>query len=145
MRARRRVRRGGRENGNLSLSGDRHEPSYGDSPAYNRYFVNQLTELLSDYGEIAEVWFDGACGEGPEYDWQAYWFADANRTPLSPSVGPKSDGSATKKATPTKPNGASRRPIRRFTGVRPLRSGGLQSVRCLFVLGGFGMPAKRTA
>lgn len=57
---------------------DRHEPSYGDSPVYNRYFVNQLTELLSDYGEIAEVWFDGACGEGPngkrqEYDWPAYY------------------------------------------------------------------------
>ncbi|NLI00450.1 MAG: alpha-L-fucosidase [Chthonomonadales bacterium] len=57
---------------------DRHERSYGDSPAYNRHFVNQLTELLTEYGEVAEVWFDGACGEGPngkrqEYDWQAYY------------------------------------------------------------------------
>jgi alpha-L-fucosidase len=57
---------------------DRHEPSYGDSPAYNRFFRDQLTELLTDYGEIAEVWFDGACGEGPngrrqEYDWQGYY------------------------------------------------------------------------
>jgi alpha-L-fucosidase len=57
---------------------DRHERTYGDSPAYNRHFVNQLTELLTQYGEVAEVWFDGACGEGPngkrqEYDWPAYY------------------------------------------------------------------------
>ncbi len=57
---------------------DRHEKTYGDSPRYNEYYKNQLTELLSNYGPIAEVWFDGACGEGPngkrqEYDWQGYW------------------------------------------------------------------------
>lgn len=57
---------------------DRHEPTYGDSPAYNQYFLNQLTELLTEYGEIAEVWFDGACGEGAngkkqEYDFEAYY------------------------------------------------------------------------
>jgi alpha-L-fucosidase len=27
---------------------------------YNRYFMNQLYELLTEYGPIAEVWFDGA-------------------------------------------------------------------------------------
>lgn len=27
---------------------------------YNRYFLNQLYELLTEYGEIHEVWFDGA-------------------------------------------------------------------------------------
>jgi len=57
---------------------DRHEKTYGDSPRYNEYYKNQMTELLSSYGPIAEVWFDGACGEGPngkrqEYDWQGYW------------------------------------------------------------------------
>jgi alpha-L-fucosidase len=57
---------------------DRHEPTYGDSPAYNEHFRNQLRELLSGYGEITEVWFDGACGEGPngkrqEYDWPSYY------------------------------------------------------------------------
>ena len=57
---------------------DRHEPTYGDSPAYNEYFRGQLRELLTNYGEIAEVWFDGACGEGPngkrqEYDWDSYY------------------------------------------------------------------------
>ncbi|WP_028551519.1 alpha-L-fucosidase [Paenibacillus sp. UNC451MF] len=57
---------------------DRHEPSYGDSPAYNTYFMNQLRELLTNYGEIFCVWFDGACGEGKNgkvqlYDWDAYY------------------------------------------------------------------------
>ena len=57
---------------------DRNCPFYGDSPRYNEYFKNQLTELLTNYGEIAEVWFDGACGEGPngkkqEYDWASYY------------------------------------------------------------------------
>jgi alpha-L-fucosidase len=57
---------------------DRHEPRYGDSPAYNQFFMHQLTELLTGYGDVAEVWFDGACGEGPngkkqEYDWPAYY------------------------------------------------------------------------
>jgi alpha-L-fucosidase len=57
---------------------DRHEKTYGDSPAYNKYFKNQLKELLSNYGEITEVWFDGACGEGANgkkqvYDWPGYY------------------------------------------------------------------------
>ncbi len=59
---------------------DRHEPSYGDSPRYNAFFLAQLRELLTGYGPISEVWFDGACGEGPngkrqEYDWPAFWAA----------------------------------------------------------------------
>ncbi len=57
---------------------DRHEPSYGDSPRYNEHFKNQLRELLTNYGEISEVWFDGACAEGPNgkrqvYDWAGYY------------------------------------------------------------------------
>ncbi len=57
---------------------DRNHPSYGDSPVYNEYFKNQLRELLTDYGKVTEVWFDGACGEGPNgkkqvYDWQGYY------------------------------------------------------------------------
>lgn len=57
---------------------DRHEHTYGDSPRYNTYFKNQLRELLTNYGEIFSVWFDGACGEGPngkrqQYDWDSYY------------------------------------------------------------------------
>ena len=43
---------------------DMNHPDYG-TDAYNDYFVNQLTELLTQYGRVDEVWFDGACGEGP--------------------------------------------------------------------------------
>ena len=53
---------------------DRNAKCYGDSPAYNALFIAQLTELLTNYGQVDEVWFDGACAEGPngkrqEYDW----------------------------------------------------------------------------
>ena len=57
---------------------DRHESSYGDSPRYNDFYCAQLTELLTNYGELHEVWFDGACAEGPngrkqEYDWERFF------------------------------------------------------------------------
>jgi alpha-L-fucosidase len=55
---------------------DRHEPTYGDTEGYNRYYKNQLRELLTNYGEITEVWFDGAKGENArdmEYDWAGYY------------------------------------------------------------------------
>jgi alpha-L-fucosidase len=56
---------------------DRNSPVYGDSPRYNDFFCDQLTELLTRYGPIAEVWFDGANGEGPDgrkqmYDWPRF-------------------------------------------------------------------------
>ena len=56
---------------------DRNSPFYGDSPKYNEYYKNQLRELLTHYGKISMVWWDGACGEGPngkrqEYDWDGY-------------------------------------------------------------------------
>lgn len=56
---------------------DRNASCYGDSPKYNDMFVAQLTELLSNYGKMDEVWFDGACGEGPNgkkqvYDWARF-------------------------------------------------------------------------
>ena len=57
---------------------DRHEKTYGSGKAYDDYFCNQLTELLTNYGELYTVWFDGACGEGPNgkkqvYDWDRYY------------------------------------------------------------------------
>lgn len=52
---------------------DRHEPSYG-TLAYNDFFCHQLEELLTNYGDIFCVWFDGACGEGPKGKKQQYDF-----------------------------------------------------------------------
>ena len=57
---------------------DRNCPLYGQGKAYDDFFVEQLTELLTGYGEIFSVWFDGACGEGPNgkkqyYDWERYY------------------------------------------------------------------------
>lgn len=40
---------------------DRNHPDFG-RPEYITYFRKQLTELLSNYGPIFEVWFDGAHG-----------------------------------------------------------------------------------
>ncbi len=56
---------------------DMASPMYG-TDAYNEFFKNQLEELLTGYGEITEVWFDGANGEGANgkyqvYDWGGYY------------------------------------------------------------------------
>ncbi|HVB03126.1 MAG TPA: alpha-L-fucosidase [Chitinophagaceae bacterium] len=52
---------------------DRNNPAYG-TPAYNQVFAGMLREVLTHYGPVFEVWFDGANGEGPNgkkqvYDW----------------------------------------------------------------------------
>ncbi len=52
---------------------DRNSEYYG-TDEYNTYYKNQLTELLTGYGEIFYVWFDGACGEGPNGKKQVYDF-----------------------------------------------------------------------
>lgn len=57
---------------------DRNNATYGTGK-YNTYFKNQLTELLTQYGRVDEVWFDGANGEGPNGKKQVYdfdgWYA----------------------------------------------------------------------
>ena len=51
---------------------DRNHPQYGH-PEYVTYFRNQLRELLTEYGDIFEVWFDGANGGDG-------WYGGANET-----------------------------------------------------------------
>lgn len=55
---------------------DMNHPSYG-TPEYNEIFAKTLDEVLSNYGEVFEQWFDGANGEGPNgkkqvYDWPMF-------------------------------------------------------------------------
>ena len=71
-------RRGGIKFGVYLSPWDRHEKAYGTGKAYDDYYCNQLHELLTNYGELFCVWFDGACGEGPNgkkqvYDWERYY------------------------------------------------------------------------
>ncbi|KAE8037741.1 hypothetical protein FH972_010305 [Carpinus fangiana] len=56
---------------------DRHEVSYGKTLEYNEFYIGQMTELLTRYGDIKEVWLDGAKGEGEknmEYFFDS-WFS----------------------------------------------------------------------
>ena len=66
-------KRGGIKFGFYLSPWDRNSKYYG-APAYNDYFCNQLTELLTQYGDIFYVWFDNACGEGPNGKKQQYDF-----------------------------------------------------------------------
>jgi alpha-L-fucosidase len=52
---------------------DRNHPKYG-TPAYNDVYANTLTELLTSYGDLFEIWWDGANGEGPNGKKQVYDF-----------------------------------------------------------------------
>ncbi len=50
---------------------DKHEACYMDEEAYNDFYVAQLTELLTGYGQLVEIWLDGGAGsEGRNYDWK---------------------------------------------------------------------------
>ncbi len=57
---------------------DRNSKYYG-TPEYDDFYCEQLTELLTQYGDIFAVWLDGACGaEGDgkkrqQYDFKRYY------------------------------------------------------------------------
>ena len=58
---------------------DRNHPAYG-TPEYNQVYVNMLKEVTTLYGNLFEVWFDGANGEGPNGKKQVYDFPLFNKT-----------------------------------------------------------------
>jgi len=51
---------------------DRHEPRYRNNAQYDDYYRKELTELMTRYGEITELWLDGAGSEGHVYDFDSY-------------------------------------------------------------------------
>ncbi|MBY0756714.1 alpha-L-fucosidase [Clostridium sardiniense] len=56
---------------------DQNSPDYGEGNGrdYNEVYMEQLTELLTNYGEVSEVWMDGAKGSNvtQEYKFDE-WF-----------------------------------------------------------------------
>jgi alpha-L-fucosidase len=49
---------------------DRHDPRYKDPAAYDRYYLSELEELASNYGDLVEFWLDGAGSAGHVYDFK---------------------------------------------------------------------------
>lgn len=50
---------------------DRHEPKYKDPKAYDEYYLKQLDELATNYGDLTEFWLDGAGSAGRKYDFES--------------------------------------------------------------------------
>src|ERR1700761_5015951 len=51
---------------------DRHDPRYKekDGSAYDQYYLSELSELASNYGDLVEFWLDGAGSGGHVYDFK---------------------------------------------------------------------------
>src|SRR5277367_2283535 len=50
---------------------DRHEPKYKDPAAYDKYYLAELEELATRYGDLVEFWLDGAGSAGRTYDFES--------------------------------------------------------------------------
>lgn len=66
-------RRGGIGFGFYLSPWDRNSKYYG-TDEYNGFYMAQLKELLTGYGEVFHVWFDCSCGEGENGKKQRYEF-----------------------------------------------------------------------
>ncbi|XP_038906748.1 alpha-L-fucosidase 1-like [Benincasa hispida] len=53
---------------------DRHDRRYSQDLPYNEYYLAQLQELLKRYGNVNEIWFDGAKGKNAPN--MSYYFSD---------------------------------------------------------------------
>ena len=58
---------------------DLNAPMFGETPKYNAFYQAQLRELLTSYGKVFHVWFDGAGTDTPgpsggkqTYDWAGF-------------------------------------------------------------------------
>jgi alpha-L-fucosidase len=58
---------------------DVNQPVYEDDARYAEYMRNQITELLTGYGPVVELWFDGAWDKDhptKKWPWDAKWEQD---------------------------------------------------------------------
>lgn len=51
---------------------DRHEPKYKNSVEYDDYYIAEMGELASDYGDLVEFWLDGAGSAGHVYNFPRF-------------------------------------------------------------------------
>lgn len=60
---------------------DRYQPFYTDDARYAQFMRDQVTELLTNYGEIVELWFDGSWDKDhptKEWNYNPDWEKDPN-------------------------------------------------------------------
>jgi len=66
---------------------DLNAPSFGQGEAYNDYFVQQLEELLSNYGDVFAVWFDNYITDEYKgrqtYDWNRFTALIREKQPMA--------------------------------------------------------------
>jgi alpha-L-fucosidase len=61
---------------------DRNHPEYGTA-AYNDIYIQTMKELLTGYGNLTELWWDGANGEGPNGKKLVYDFTSFKDSAMS--------------------------------------------------------------
>ena len=74
---------------------DRHDPRYKDPTAYDKYYLAQLDELATNYGDLVEFWLDGAGSAGHVYDFDKIIQELCAPTSPTPSSSPTSASSNT--------------------------------------------------
>ena len=59
---------------------DRNSPYWG-TPDYSLYYAKQLEEIVTQYGKIDEIWWDGAGSVEAKYDWGLWAYIVRNNQP----------------------------------------------------------------
>lgn len=63
---------------------DRNRPFYDDDAAYAQYMRDQIAELLTSYGPVLELWFDG--GWDKDYPSRTWDYDPADDGPIAPAA-----------------------------------------------------------
>jgi alpha-L-fucosidase len=91
---------------------DRNATSYGEGTRYDDFYCDQLAELLTRYGPVTEVWFDGTHGEGSagrrqQHDWPRIFRVVRRHQPgalIFSDAGPDLRGTGNTRGTAGDPN-----------------------------------------